>query len=69
MKKVAIEANHILSDAQDGKIVVFAWQNGGGETALAGEPSVRVKITLDLEDARNLLADLQENIDYIDTVA
>ena len=73
MRKLNVEANHIVCDEIDSKIVVFAWQNQdsvyeNGQFVAKQEAS-RAKLTMDLEEAKILLADLQEHVDYLETVA
>ena len=73
MRKLNVEANQIVCDEIDSKIVVFAWQNQdsvyeNGQFVAKQEAS-RAKITMDLEEAKILLADLQEHVDYLETVA
>ena len=71
MRKLNVNANHIVCDEIDSKIVVFAWQNGVNENGQfdAKLEASRAKITMDLEEAKILLADLQEHVDYLETVA
>lgn len=68
MRKLNVNANHIVCDEIDSKIVIFAWQNGVNENGQfdAKLEASRAKITMDLEEAKILLADLQEHVDYLE---